>query len=84
MDAGTSVGLVKPSLWGSAGHRPTRDIMVAPTKFMTLGLSRKSLGAIGIAVTMGRSCFEPLLRLTSLWLFGIDIITDATGATGWN
>lgn len=39
----------------------------------------KTATAVGIAVTMDRSCFEPLLRLTSLWLFGIDIITDATG-----
>ena len=43
------------------------------------GNEKPQLEAGGIAVTMGRSCFEPLLRLTSLWLFGIDIIIDATG-----
>ena len=35
----------------------------------------------GNAENIARRCFEPPLE-TSLWLFGIDIITDASGSPG--
>ena len=41
-----------------------------------------TLDISGNAENITRRRFEPPLE-TSLWLFGIDIITDASGSPGW-
>lgn len=70
---------LRSSFVASVGGSLTSKSM--PTTFSNFLPPAATLGVIGKAENITRRHFELSLE-TSLWLFGIDIITDASGSRG--